>query len=155
MSVDYADSIGALFTLKKAVGLEGEQFAASGFRFGTVDESWLALHVIAEAFRKGEAPDPMVMEWFAAAVDRCPENDPVQLVRELGLYVHGRRRKVDPDLVARRVQQLITGGASIMAACEQAAEELGCASKTAYRWHRDFVMTKQKALAKALREYTK
>lgn len=107
---------------------------------GTVKESWAALRHIATSSRKGFAPHPNVAEWFAEALDRCNEGDALQLVRELGLYVHGRRRVVNPVSVVQRVDELRAAGSAIMAACAITAKEFGCSHKTVHRWHRASVI---------------
>lgn len=119
---------------------EREHFRKRGYRYGTLNESWEALRSISEATRHGKFPPVDAMHWLAAAVQRTVEDDPKQLIRELGLYVMGRRRLVDPDEIAARVEELKNSGSSIMDASEIAAREFGCATKTAYRWHRDLIM---------------
>lgn len=102
----------------------------------TVSESWQALRSLTETLKKNKMPSKIQIMWFSSAVDRCKEDDPTQLIRELGLLVQGRHRTVNPAQVAERVSELIASGLSIMAASEQAAEEIGCSSHAAYRWHR-------------------
>lgn len=100
--------------------------------FGTVSGAWDALRSI----KAGETPSREVLDWLSAAIDRCDQNDPKQLLRELGLSVHGRRRTVNPDVIAKAVSDLVKGGASIMVACEMASKRIGCSAHAAYRWHR-------------------
>ena len=102
----------------------------------TVSESWLALRSLSETLKKNKMPSKIQINWFSSAIDRCKEDDPTQLIRELGLLVQGRRLTVNPHKVAERVSELIAAGLSIMAASEQAAEEIGCSAHAAYRWHR-------------------
>lgn len=105
-------------------------------KFGTIEESWAALRGIAAALKNGQTPTDGQSRWFVSAIQRCKANDESQLLRELGLVTRGRRRTVNPDVVSGRVAELIKGGSSIMAACEQASEELGCTTKTAHRWYK-------------------
>ena len=135
--------------LQRRNKLDEDAFVSRGYRYGTPGESWQAVRRLALSLDKSEIPAPDLMDWFAAAVDRCPEDDPMQLVRELGLMVRDKRPTVNAEVVAKRVNELIKGGSSIMGACEQAADELGCAAKTAHHWHR--MWNKQKDLSTALR----
>lgn len=132
-----------LRAINKADKDEQKKFAARGYRFGTVAEGWDALRSIPAALKAGKYPDMTTLNWLAAAVERCNENDARQLIRELGLFIHGRHRIVDPEEIAVRIEELKKGGSSVMAACEIAAEEFGCATKTAYRWHRTYITSKK------------
>jgi hypothetical protein len=117
-------------------------FAKNGHRFGTVTETWEALRGISKSRKLGQYPDIDTLNWLASGIDRCKKNDPAQLLRELGLLIHGRHRSVNPDLVADRVNELIKSGSSIMQAAEQAASEIGCSVHAAYRWHRQVYKVK-------------
>jgi len=136
--------------LQRRNKLDEDAFVRRGYKYGTPGEAWDAVRRLAVSLDQSKLPSPDVMEWFSAAVERCQEDDPVQLVRELGLMVRGKRPTVNAEVVSKRVNELIKSGSSIMGACEQVAEEFGCAAKTAHHWYRTY--NKQKALAKALRE---
>ncbi|MBU3656894.1 MAG: hypothetical protein FGM35_02510 [Rhodocyclaceae bacterium] len=85
---------------------------------------------------KGATPPKAAAKWFAEAVTHSRSRDPLQLVRDLGLYVHGRRRVANVERLTELVNKLIQSGNSIMHACELAAARMGCSTKTAYRWYR-------------------
>lgn len=129
-----------LNAINKKDSVEREFFRKRGYVYGTTAEAWEALRSIAASTKRGQFPSLDVLHWLTAAIERTEEDDPKQLIRELGLYVMGRRRKVDPDEIAARVEVLKNSGSSIMDACVQAGKEFGCATKTAYRWHRDLIM---------------
>lgn len=116
--------------------VELKKFAKGGFKYGTINESWEALREIAQALKLNKYPLAEHRGWLVSAVERCKEDDEMQLLRELGLVVRGRRRTVNPDAVSGRVAELVKSGSSIMAACKQASDELGCTTKTAHRWYK-------------------
>lgn len=115
---------------------ELKKFTKGGFKYGTINESWDALRGIAQALKHNKYPIAEHRGWLVSAVERCKEDDEMQLLRELGLIVRGRRRTVNPDAVSGRVAELVKSGSSIMAACKQASDELGCTTKTAHRWYK-------------------
>lgn len=115
--------------------VEDRLFVQRGYKFGTVNESWDAVRELAHSLEEGKLPSSRLIEWYTAAVERCNGNDATDLVRQLGLFVHGRHRKVDPETVVTKVNALINSGSSIMAACGLVADELGCSLKTVHRWY--------------------
>lgn len=101
-----------------------------------VKSRWDALRELSATIKAGGKPNLETLDWIASAVDGCKSENPRQLLRELGLCVHGRPGVVVPSDVATRVEELKVAGNSIMQACALAGEEYGCSDDTAYRWHR-------------------
>lgn len=140
--------LGALLELNKSARAQTAAFIKRGCQFGTVNEAWDALRGLADALKNNRSPTLEQTGWLVSAVERCKEDDEAQLLRELGLVVMGRRRTVSPDVVSARVIELVKSGGSIMASCEQAAEEIGCTPKTAHRWYRAAVLEAEKRSGK-------
>lgn len=111
-------------------------FKKRGYKYATVEESWDALRSIAEATKLGKYPPVDAMHWLSAAYERTKGNDEIQLVRELGLLVRGRKLTVNPESVAELVQKFIDSGSGVMDACALASQQMGCTMKTAHRWYK-------------------
>lgn len=99
-----------------------------------VKDKWLKLRCLSAAVKAGDPVSAETLRWIADAIDATSGNDPKDLIRSLGLYVHGRHRKFDTDSVRAEVAALIAAGSSIMTACERVADAHGCSVKTVYRW---------------------
>lgn len=128
--------LSVLVAINKQDQVDRAAFKKRGYKYGTVEESWEALRSIAKATKLGKYPPVDALHWLTAACERTKTNDEMQLVRELGLLVRGRRLTVNPQSVAELVQKFIDSGNSIMEACEQASQKMGCTMKTAHRWYK-------------------
>lgn len=108
-----------------------------------VTERWEALQTLASDLKQGIKPAPEAVQWFTDAVANCQPQKPLDLVRAMGLFTHGRPRKVGVERACEKVGALRESGFGVVAACKIAAEEFGASWKTVYRW---WSGTKEKGL---------
>lgn len=113
-----------------------EDFERRGYEYGTIEQSWSALHRMAESIEQDGQVSPDVALWLLNALNRTKEGDPQDLLRNLGLVARGRSKVVNKYDVSDRMQALIDGGMVKEHAALQVAEEFGCSRATALHWHR-------------------
>lgn len=116
--------------------LDAEEFEDRGYQFGTPQESWDAINRMCDAIEIGEPVPPDVGLWFLNAVNQMRNEDPRELLRQLGLIVHGRSRVVNKfDICERMVELVDKEGQKKSDAARSCAAEFGCSTSTALHWY--------------------
>lgn len=114
-----------------------KEFERRGFRFGTPEESWQALHQIAEAIEIGAPIPPIPAVWLLTALNSMTADDPKELVRALGFIENGRSRVVNKfDLVERMIELVEGQDMKKIEAARVCAGEFNCHYETALYWYR-------------------
>lgn len=114
-----------------------KEFERRKFRFGTPEESWAALHIIAKAIEAGEPVPAVPGAWLLAALNTMGEDDPKELVKALGFVENGRARVVNKfNLVERMVHLVEQENLPKISAARVCAGEFGCHHETALYWYR-------------------
>ena len=115
-----------------------EEFAARGYKFGTPNQAWRALHQMAADMASGEPVTPEIALWFVTAINEVGEDRSIHnLTKTLGLYEHGRTRVFNKFDICNRMAELVErDGLSKAEAARRCATQFGCNMETARMWYR-------------------
>lgn len=113
-----------------------DEFERRGYEFGTPEQSWAALHAIAQAIVSEQTVPSHAGLWLVNALNKTTEQDPQDLLRNLGLIARGRSKVVNKYDVSDRMAALIDGGMVKEHAAKQVAQEFDCSRATALHWYR-------------------
>ena len=113
-----------------------DEFIRQGYQFGTKEERIEALFWIGQLIESTPTADGFSGLWFLNALNQWDGNEPMDLLRAMGLIEPGRGRVVDRFALARRMIDLVGSGMTMAEASRICAPEFKCSPETALHWYR-------------------